>query len=352
MQIIDTSALFHTKLINYWRTEHEVYERSRHNALNRFDRAAGGLERGDGSRRCNGDRILERLIDVFLNGFGVIWSSVQIKIFHALVDAVLPRIYNEEWEEVKGRVMVQRKIDRIYQEVLITMGRRNGKTWLTSGTAAAMFLTIPEITIAVFSVGKRQAELFMGAAVEKIELAFSRGTHVKKSDYNVVRNSQEMLVYEHPMGGKQVLGCYPGSSKVSESSPFHPPFLDISQELQCFLGIIVHNCNTVKMSNIQSTPKTIIHLLDPIIGALDAANLHVLDGLNEGNGSHHFSEARREIERVKRGLQGALAHTETYLKQVNSMTGPRVCQKCQNVASFIEEGTGTPYCSLACQARK
>jgi len=109
-------------------------------------------------------------------------------------------------------------MERVYQEILINMGRRNGKTWVTSGTVAAIFLMVPGVSIAVFSVGKRQAELFMQAAVEKIELAFEKGTHVKKSDYNVVRCSQEMLVYEHPMGGKQILGCYPGSSKVSASA--------------------------------------------------------------------------------------------------------------------------------------
>ncbi len=211
-EIIDTSVLYHTKLINYWRNEHEVYEKSRHGAVNRFDRAASGPKR---SGKTNGDRTLEQTMDLFLNGFGVVWSLVQINIFHALINAILPRIYLDEWEEVKGRVMLQRALDRIWQEILINMGRRNGKTWITSGAAAAFFLMIPGISIAVFSVGKRQAELFMTAAVEKIKLAFARGTHVKKSDYNVIRESQEMLVYEHPLGGKQVLGCYPGSSKVS-----------------------------------------------------------------------------------------------------------------------------------------
>jgi len=210
-EIIDTSALYHTRLINYWHNEHEVFQRSRHGATNRFDRVTSGPAR---SGKTNGDKILEGTVDLFLNGFGVTWSPVQINIFHALVNSILPRIYMHEWEEVKGRVMLQRALDRIWQEVLINMGRRNGKTWITSGAAAAFFLMIPGISIAVFSVGKRQAELFMTSCTEKIKLAFARGTHVKKSDYNVIRESQEMLVYEHPLGGKQVLGCYPGSSKV------------------------------------------------------------------------------------------------------------------------------------------
>lgn len=190
--------------------------RTRHSRGSGSAASAGVGGVGRRTAKSDKDKILEKTIDLFLNGFGVIWSLVQINIFHALVNSILPRIYLDEWEESKGRVMAQRAIDRIWQEILINMGRRNGKTWITSGAAAAFFLMIPGISIAVFSVGKRQAELFMTAAVEKIKLAFSKGTHVKKSDYNVVRESQEMLVYEHPLGGKQVLGCYPGSSKVSE----------------------------------------------------------------------------------------------------------------------------------------
>jgi len=63
--------------------------------------------------------------------------------------------------------------------------------------------------MAVFSVGKRQAEMFMAAAVEKIDLAFAKGTHVRKQDFNFIRNSLEMLIIEHPMGGKNSLGCFP-----------------------------------------------------------------------------------------------------------------------------------------------
>jgi hypothetical protein len=121
----------------------------------------------------------------------------------------------DEWEEVKTRVMSERKLDRMQQETLVNMARRNGKTWVVSGAAAAIYLIIPEVSIAVFSVGKRQATLFMTSTLEKIEMAFNRGTHVKRQGYNKITQNQESVIFEHPLGGKQVLGCYPGSTKVS-----------------------------------------------------------------------------------------------------------------------------------------
>ena len=199
---------FHKPFASAWYEEH----------LNHKQRILTRFERNYGSgviKKTNGDVILEKMQDLFLNGFGIVWSPVQVKVFQALVDSLLPRIYIGEWEQVKGRVMAQRKIDRLCQETLVNMGRRNGKTWTVSGAAAAALLTVPGITVAVFSVGKRQAGMFMTSTIEKIELAFKRGTHVKKQGYNKIQQNQETLIYEHPEGGKQILSCLPGSTKVS-----------------------------------------------------------------------------------------------------------------------------------------
>lgn len=220
MPIIDTSTLLHSPMMEYWKNESDDYERNvRYKIDNRFYRAEGlGIK-----RKSNGDELLEKVQDVFLNGFGIEWTQVQIRIFNALIDSILPRIYGKEWEQVKTRVMAQRGIDRLHQETLVNMARRNGKTWVVSGAAAAVFLVIPGITLAVFSVGKRQATMFMNSALEKMDLAFNKGTHVRRSDYNLIQKNQEMLVYEHPSGEKQVLGCYPGSTKVSKTKTYSPP---------------------------------------------------------------------------------------------------------------------------------
>lgn len=118
--IIDTTALLHNPMVEYWRNEHEEYERyAKHNMKTRFYRAEGlGV-----IKKTNGDTIVERIQDLFMNGFGIEWSVVQVRVFQAMIDGILPRIYGTEWEEVKGRVMAQRKMERLHQETLVNMAR-------------------------------------------------------------------------------------------------------------------------------------------------------------------------------------------------------------------------------------
>jgi hypothetical protein len=61
--------------------------------------------------------------------------------------------------------------------------------------------------------------MFMTAAVEKIEMAFKKGTHIKSTGFNKIHASQEIYNFTHPEGGKQFLGCYPGSVKVRKWAP-------------------------------------------------------------------------------------------------------------------------------------
>ncbi len=112
------------------------------------------------------------------------------------------------------------------------------------------------------------------------------------------------------------------------------------------------------MMSIQSTPNQIVHLIGPIIASLDSANLHVKDGLTDGQ-QHHFTSARSEAERVKRGLTEALKLTDAYIAQIGSSgssgsssshSSHRIkCQQCSNDAKWREEDTNNYYCSEKCQ---
>jgi hypothetical protein len=204
---------FHADIIAYWEREDAEYQETcRHNIPKRAQRADGQLK---GRQQCNGDLYVELIIALFMFGFGGRWSEMQIKIFHVLLNSVLPRLYGKDWERNKARVMRERGMTRVYQEVLVNMGRRNGKTWVVSAFCAAVFLVVPEISIAVFSVGKRQSGMFLQAAKDRVEAALTLGTHVKREGYRQIQSNQEVLLYEHPSGSKQVLGSYPGSIKVT-----------------------------------------------------------------------------------------------------------------------------------------
>lgn len=209
---MNTSLLIHEPMMEYWKNEYEEYEKTKNIIYTRFQRAEGIL---GVQKKTNGDELLEKLNDLFINGFGTKWSNVQMKIWRAIVDAILPLIYGTEWDEVKERVLKQRNLSKVALEVLVNMARRNGKTWLVSGACAAIFLTLKGIIIAIFSVGKRQSGLFLTCCSDKIKAAFRRGTHSKQTDFKPLQSNQETIIFECSDGSKNILSSLPGSIKVS-----------------------------------------------------------------------------------------------------------------------------------------
>jgi len=108
-----------------------------------------------------------------------------------------------------------------------------------------------------------------------------------------------------------------------------------------------------------STPTEIVHLLSQVIHAVDAANLHVVDGLNKGQ-KHHFESALREVERAKRGLESALEHTDRYLEEIKEEATPRgggvargglKCKVCGNAAKWKDADGSNYYCSVECSKK-
>lgn len=209
---MNTIKLIHRPMVEYWKKQyHDYREYHKYNVPTRSDRVLGlGIQ-----QKANGDLVIDQMTQIFMKGFGLRWTDTQITIFNSFVDGLLPRIYMDEWPEVKERVLRQRKLKETQQETLVNMARRNGKTWSVSACCAAAFLAIKGISIAVFSVGKRQSGMFLGAFVDKIERAFNTGTHAKRSDYKQLQKNQEVLVYELPDGSVNTMASLPGSIKVS-----------------------------------------------------------------------------------------------------------------------------------------
>lgn len=211
MPVLDTVQFFHQPLYDHYaEQEKRYYKQLRKGVPSVLDRWAAQIE-GGGTGRKSGDFYLERVESLFHTGFGLEWTETQVKIFNAFVNACLPRIYGPDWADVQDRVKQERGLKKVSQEILVSLGRRNGKTWVTAATIAALALVVPGLSTAVFSVGERQAKMLMSTVVDRLEDAFNRGTHVHKEDYNFLERNKETLIFEHPDGGKQVIGCFPGS---------------------------------------------------------------------------------------------------------------------------------------------
>lgn len=168
------------------------------------------------SQDVSGDELLNKIIEMFFHGFGARWSSVQQRIFNAVIDCTLPRIYGKEWHNVKERVLMQRKLQRLKQEMLILMARRNGKTFGTAAIAATLWLTVPGIKIAIFSVSERQSKMMLSEIKKLIEMAWNKGTHVTKSQFTRKEENKESMLYiMNATGTEQSILSLPGSVRVS-----------------------------------------------------------------------------------------------------------------------------------------
>src|SRR5690606_15361731 len=97
---------------------------------------------------------------------------------------------------------------------VVSMARRNGKTYTTSGTVVALLLVIPDIKIAIFSTCKRTSQMMMDAAVTMLDKAFDMGTHCNRQDYMQISRNTESIIFQGPDGTKRNLGCFPGSVRV------------------------------------------------------------------------------------------------------------------------------------------
>lgn len=209
---INSNAIFHRSIREYWRDQKRCYFENRARIKTRFDRE---IDADRNRTIVNGDVVLQKVTDMFYNGMGRIWSEVQARIFESFVDACLPLIYGDAWPDNKLRVLKERGLTAEQQYALVNMARRNGKTFVTSGAAAALMLCVPGITLAIFSTCRRTSQMMMSAIIDQLESAFTKGTHAIREQFSQVSKNMEQLMYEGPDGTRRLLMSLPGSVRVS-----------------------------------------------------------------------------------------------------------------------------------------
>ena len=217
--VLNSSRIFHHTMVRYWKHEEKTFMNTRrHRMRTRFDLIVAGPQAFGYS--CMGDKIVEEMRDLFYNGFGIKWSEVQSEIFEINLQSLFPLLYGDDWPEHKARVLAECDLEKEEQFVLISMARRNGKTFVTAATAATVLLKVTDknqrgCSLAVFSTGERTSRLLMGVVIDMLENAFNKGSHVNRQDYTLVQKNKESLVFEGPDSSKRTLACLPGSVRVS-----------------------------------------------------------------------------------------------------------------------------------------
>lgn len=217
-RVINSSSAYHDKFLRYWENEEVKHMEATRTVPTRFERMEKSLQT---SSVRKGDELVAKVKDVFHNGLGIKWGDDQIRVFQAFLASCLPLIYGNSWPDEKARVLKEWGLKRECMFSLVNMARRNGKTFVTSGTSAALFLVVPEIKLAIFSTCKRTSQMMMSAIMDMLDKAFELGTHVNREDYVLVTKNLEAVCYEGPDGTKRHLGSFPGSVRVSIFSFHH-----------------------------------------------------------------------------------------------------------------------------------
>ena len=248
--ILDPNKLYHDELYHYYRKKN--LRKKRKKPVERWIEAQRVKHKGAG---LDGDNIVANIRGLLKNGFSIRRSEMQWKVHEACIKAMIPKIYGEEWDQNQGRILKHFRLNRLFQEVMIIMSRRQGKSWSVGMIAAAFILFIPEFTIAIFATGKRMAAALMDITKKMLKRAF-RYSNVSQADYSVKKASAELVVYEGPDGTERKLACLPGSARVSLIFYFYFPM----QYVCIFACVFLRACNGKHSHSFFRRLKTFAHL--------------------------------------------------------------------------------------------
>ena len=158
-----------------------------------------------------GDMLVDELAKT-LDEFGYNRYVLQKRFHNAMITSMLPNIYGTDFHANKERIKKKFNITGdIKQEVMILSARKIGKTWTVAMFVAALLITIPKISIVVFSMASRTSKQM----VRIVDDFLTR--HQKGTDMIIHPHSQEQITLRGTSGpdDKRVFKAYPGNSKVS-----------------------------------------------------------------------------------------------------------------------------------------
>jgi len=124
-------------------------------------------------------------------GRGRFQRTRQQRAYHeAIIDALLRVIYSTDFAGKMGRIMRERDLREIYQEVMIVATRRFGKTMGTAMAMAVFLWAIPNFTECIFSTGQRASK----SMLDLVEKFFTILCDGDIAPYVIRKNHEEFMV--------------------------------------------------------------------------------------------------------------------------------------------------------------
>ena len=210
MVLLNLNSLLHDEVHEYW--SEQVKERDERATLRRhWEEIDKPYEE---RAQLSGDKTLKTMRELLATGFGVKRSETQWKVHNAMMMAMLPKIYGHEYSTHSGRILKTLGVEKLRQEVMVVMARRQGKSYSVGMGCAALLLLCSDIQLAVFATGKRMAAALLEITKKFMETAWDRGSVTRKG-YEIVHSNSEKLWIRGPDGTDRVLHVMPGTARVS-----------------------------------------------------------------------------------------------------------------------------------------
>lgn len=209
MVVLNLSPLIHKEVKNYWDKEVIKTNELNDNVRERWEEIDKPKQK---SLHLNGDGIIDALTNLLATGFKITRSETQWEVHQAMIDSLLPVIYGEEWEINQGRILQKLGLEKLEQEVLIVMARREGKSYSVGMGVAALMLLVPNINIAVFATGKRMAQALLDITKNFLHLAWKHS--INEKGYTILHHNAEAFILKGPDGTIRSVRIMPGTPKV------------------------------------------------------------------------------------------------------------------------------------------
>lgn len=214
--IINSARLYHALPLKHWQLQADT-EAGLQRILPRHKRIEEkALFNQRQSIVLEGDEIVDRVRYILSQGLGFIRSKTQIKIHEKCLAMCLPKIYGTDWDDNQDAILHRFGVEKLRQELLVIMPRREGKTFAMSMFCAALLVAVPDIEVSVFATGERIAMMLADTVKQMIKRLYDNGYINKKTFRHETANKQRS-VWVGPDGTRRVLGAYPGSSKVKKT---------------------------------------------------------------------------------------------------------------------------------------
>jgi hypothetical protein len=153
-----------------------------------------------------GDQKLQRL-RLLLESFGIERDELQVMFQEEFIQSALSIIYRGEWEQNFDDIMRKNRVQKMCRERFVICPRRFGKTWSVAMFCAAFIWVIPNVTVSIFSRGKRMAQKLMMLCLRFL-------LKLPGCERFVIKCNNEEVRLRFSLDDERVLCCLPGSVEV------------------------------------------------------------------------------------------------------------------------------------------